>query len=125
MSTVFIDFPFSQNQKKRIAEEEVASRKKGLGMRLLPVSEEDTAAAARTKFSSKFERNRKDKRALIKAASIFTGSSGSSASGAKRLELEAKRRKIQAATASSLFVGGFKPSSWSQSAVSSGRHKRT
>ncbi|GFZ16153.1 coiled-coil protein [Actinidia rufa] len=114
-----------RNQKKRIAEEEVASRKKGLGMRLLPVSEEDTVAAARTKFSSKFERNRKDKRALIKAASIFPGSSGSSASGAKRLELEAKRRKIHAATASSLLVGGFKPSSWSQSAVSSGRHKRT
>ncbi|PSR88239.1 Coiled-coil domain-containing protein, partial [Actinidia chinensis var. chinensis] len=113
-----------RNQKKRVVEEEVASRKKGIGLRLLPVSEEDTAAAACMKFSSKFEKNRKDKRALIKAASIFPCSSGSYTSGAKRVELESKRRKIQAATASSLLVGVFKPSSWSQSAVSSGRHKR-
>ncbi|GFZ18463.1 coiled-coil protein [Actinidia rufa] len=124
MSNLSIDFPFSQNQKKRVVEEEVASRKKGLGLRLLPVSEEDSAAAACMKFSSKFEKNRKDKRALIKAASIFPCSSGSYTSGAKRVELESKRRKIQAATASSLLVGVFKPSSWSQSAVCSGRHKR-
>lgn len=113
-----------RNQKKRVAEEEVASRKRGLGVRLLPASEEDAAAAASVKFSSKFERNRKEKRALIKAASIFPGSSGPSTSNAKRMELESKRRKIKAAAASSLLVGGFKPSSWSQSAVSSGRQRR-
>ncbi|KAE9451045.1 hypothetical protein C3L33_17040, partial [Rhododendron williamsianum] len=66
----------------------------------------------------------KEKRALIKAASIFPGSSGPSTSNAKRMELESKRRKIKAAAASSLLVGGFKPSSWSQSAVSSGRQRR-
>lgn len=124
MSNVFINFPICQNQKKRVAEEEVASRKRGLGVRLLPASEEDAAAAASVKFSSKFERNRKEKRALIKAASIFPGSSGPSTSYAKRMELESKRRKIKAAAASSLLVGGFKPSSWSQSAVSSGRQRR-
>lgn len=113
-----------RNQKKRVAEEEIASRKKGIGVRLLPVSEEDAAAAASVKFSSKFERNRKEKRALIKAASIFPSSSGSSTSSAKRMELESKRRKIKAAAASSLLVGGFKPSSWSQSVVSSGRQRR-
>lgn len=113
-----------RNQKKRVAEEEVASRKRGLGVRLLPASEEDAAVAASVKFSSKFERNRKEKRALIKAASIFPGSSGPSTSNAKRMELESKRRKIKAAAASSLLVGGFKPSSWSQSAVSSGRQRK-
>ncbi|XP_058183494.1 uncharacterized protein LOC131301309 [Rhododendron vialii] len=113
-----------RNQKKRVAEEEVASRKRGLGVRLLPASEEDAAAAASVKFSSKFERNRKEKRALIKAASIFPGSSGLSTSNAKRMELESKRRKIKATAASSLLVGGFKPSSWSQSAVSSGRQRK-
>ncbi|KAL7001256.1 hypothetical protein U1Q18_002408, partial [Sarracenia purpurea var. burkii] len=114
-----------RNQKKRIAEEEVASRKKGLGVRLLPATVEDAATAARVKFSSKFERNRKEKRALINATSIFSGSLGSPTPGAKWVELESKRRKIKAATASNLLVGGFKPSSWSQGGVSSGRHKRT
>ncbi|KAA8532747.1 hypothetical protein F0562_032780 [Nyssa sinensis] len=112
-----------RNQKKRVAEEEVASRKIGLGVRLLPASEEDATTAARVRFSSNFERNRKEKRALIKAAAIFPGSSGSSMSSKKRMDLEAKRRKIKAATASNLLVGGFKPSSWSQSAVSSSRRR--
>ncbi|GMI99946.1 hypothetical protein like AT1G25682 [Hibiscus trionum] len=106
-----------RSQKKRVLEEESASRKMGLSIRLLPASEEDGAAAAGVKFSSKFERNRKDKRALIKSASIFPGSSGSSSSNKKRLELESKRRKICAAAASNLLTGGFKPSSWSQDAV--------
>ncbi|KAM7464381.1 hypothetical protein LguiA_032502 [Lonicera macranthoides] len=109
-----------RNQKKRIAEEEAASRKMGLSVRLLPASQEDAAAAASIKFASKFDRNREDKRALIKAASIFPGSSSST----RWVDLESKRRKIKAATASNLLVGGFKPSSWSQSAVSSSRHKR-
>lgn len=86
-------------QKKRVAEEEAASRKLGLGLRLLPASKEDAAAAARVKFlsSNKFEKNRKDKKVLINAASIF---SGSSVSNTKRLELEANRRKINTAAAS-------------------------
>ncbi|KAK4608734.1 hypothetical protein RGQ29_002219 [Quercus rubra] len=114
-----------RNQKKRVAEEEAASRKKGIGIRLLPPSEEDVSSAAHVKFSSKFYKNRKDKRALIKATSIFSGSSGSSMSNKRRLELESKRRKISAAAASSLLAGQFKPSSWSQSAVTSHRNRRT
>ncbi|KAL3510865.1 hypothetical protein ACH5RR_030266 [Cinchona calisaya] len=102
-----------RNQKKRVAEEEAASRKMGLGIRLLPASEEDTATARRIKFAQKFEKNRKDKRALINAASIFSGSSGSSSSK-RRVELESKRRKINATVATNLLVGGFKPSSWSK-----------
>jgi len=109
-----------RNQKKRVAEEEATAKKMGLGIRLLPASEEDAAAAKRVKFTSKFDRNRADKRALIKAGSIFPGSSSST----RWVELESKRRKIKAATASNLLVGGFKPSSWSQSAVSLSRPKR-
>lgn len=113
-----------RGQKKRVAEEEASSRKMGLGIRLLPTAEEDAATAAHVKFSSKFDKNRKDKRALINAASIFSGSSGRSMSNNKRLELESKRRKISAAAASNLLNGGFKPSSWSRGAVSASRHKQ-
>lgn len=112
----------SQGQKRRVAEEEAASKKKGLGIRLLPASKEDVAAAARVKFSSKFDNNRKDKRALIRAGSIFSGPSNSSLSN-KQLELESKRRKISAAAASNLLVGGFKPSSWSNSSNASSKQK--
>lgn len=111
-----------RSQKKRIAEEETASRKKGLGIRLLPSTEEDTASAAKVKFSSKFERNRKDKRALINAASIFS-SSRSASSDTSRLVLESKRRKIRAGATSKLLAGGFKPSSLSGNGISSSRHK--
>lgn len=114
-----------RSQKKRVAEEEAASRKMGLGIRLLPVAEEDVTAASRVKFASRFDKSRKDKRALINGASIFPGSSGTSASSKKSLELQSKRRKISAAAASNLLTGGFKPSSWSQNAVSSGRHNGT
>ncbi|GAB4840245.1 hypothetical protein Ancab_021010 [Ancistrocladus abbreviatus] len=110
-----------RNQKKRVAEEEIASSKLGIGIRLLPVSKEDAAAAARIKFSSKFERNRKDKRALISSASIFSNSSGSSMADEKRLELESKRRRIKAPAASNLLAGSYKPSSWTLSTVSSRR----
>ncbi|KAI4357870.1 hypothetical protein L6164_001792 [Bauhinia variegata] len=113
-----------RSQKKRVAEEEAASKKKGLGIRLLPATEQDAAAAAKVKFSSKFEKNRKDKRAMINAASIFPGLPGSSKSDNRRLELESKRRKICASAASNLLVGGFKPSSWSQGAASSSMPKR-
>ncbi|XP_042056977.1 coiled-coil domain-containing protein 130-like [Salvia splendens] len=105
-----------RNQKKRVAEEEASSRKSGFGLRLLPSSEEDARSAKRIKFATKFEKNRKDKRALIQAASIFSGST-SSASDKRRLELEAKRRKINAATASKLLAGGYKPSSWARDSL--------
>ncbi|KAF5755484.1 putative CWC16 protein [Helianthus annuus] len=75
-------------------------------------SEEDTAAAKCVKFS----KNRDEKRALIKSMSIF---SDSACLNSKRLELEAKRRRINAVT-SKLLAGGFKPSSWSKVA----RHKK-
>ncbi|CAN1314381.1 Probable splicing factor YJU2B [Linum perenne] len=109
-----------RGQKKRVAEEENAARKRGFGMRLLPSSAEDVAAAAKVKFSGKFERNRRDKRALINSASIFSESAGSSK---RHQELEAKRRKISAAAANNLLTGGFKPSSWSQSAPPLRRRK--
>ncbi|XP_008780942.1 coiled-coil domain-containing protein 130-like [Phoenix dactylifera] len=98
-----------RSHKKRVGEEEERARKLGLGIRLLPPSEEDLAGAAAVRFSSKFERNRREKRAAIKASSIFPESS-SSASGNKRLELESKRRRIKAAAASALLTGRVKPS---------------
>ncbi|XP_010521074.1 PREDICTED: coiled-coil domain-containing protein 130 [Tarenaya hassleriana] len=110
-----------RSQRKRIAEEEAASRKMGLGIRLLPKSEEDAAAASRVKFATKFDKNRKDKRALIHASSIFPESAYSSSSSKRRLELESKRRKISASAASNMLKGVFKPSSWSQSSSSSGK----
>ncbi|GAB2297079.1 hypothetical protein Dimus_031180 [Dionaea muscipula] len=112
-----------RSQKKRVAEEEVASRKKGLGIRLLPVSEEDAVTAARVKFHSKFESNRKEKRALIAAGSIFSCSS--SVPDKRRVALESKRRKINAAAVSNLLAGSYKPSSWMQSAISSSSRHRT
>ena len=114
-------FPFSQGQKKRVAEEETASRKRGLGIRLLPATEQDAATAKQVKFLTKFDKNRKDKRALSSSASIF--SSSSSMSDKRRLELESKRRKISATAASSLLSSGFKPSSWSQGTSPSSRQK--
>ncbi|GAB4828916.1 hypothetical protein Ancab_018577 [Ancistrocladus abbreviatus] len=113
-----------RNQKKRVAEEEIASKKLGIAMRLLPASEEDAAAAARVKFSSKFERNRKEKRALITSSSIFPNSSGSSVADKKQTELEFKRRRIKAATASNLLAGSYKPSSWTHNALSLSTHRK-
>ncbi|CAL0321262.1 unnamed protein product [Lupinus luteus] len=112
-----------RNQKKRVAEEEASSRKRGLGIRLLPNSEHDAATARKVKFSSKFDRNTKNKRALINASSIFPGLSDSPTSDKRRLELESKRRKISASKASTLLAGAYKPSSWSQSSISSSRQK--
>jgi coiled-coil domain-containing protein 130 len=85
----------------------------GLGVRLLPPSIEDTATAAAIKFSSKFEKNRRDKRAAIKASSIFPESLRTVSSS--RAELEAKRRKINAAAASKVLASQVKPSSWQTS----------
>lgn len=113
-----------QGQRKRVAEEEAASRKLGLGIRLLPKSEEDIKAASNVKFKTKFDKNRKDKRALIHASSIFPESSYStSSSNKKRMELEAKRRKISAASASSLLRGGFKASALSKTPSSASKSK--
>ncbi|KOM46275.1 hypothetical protein LR48_Vigan06g158100 [Vigna angularis] len=112
-----------RSQKKRVAEEENASKKIGLGIRLLPATEEDSATAKRVKFPTKFEKNRKDKRAVINAESIFSGVSSYSMSDKRKQELESKRRKICATSASSLLAGGFKPSSWSHAAMISGKKK--
>lgn len=114
-----------RDQKKRVAEEEASSRKAGFGIRLLPVSKEDATSASRVKFAKKFEKNRKEKRALIQSASIFSGSLSTSVSDKRRLELEAKRRKINASTASKLLVGGIKPSSWARSSVPSRKSIRS
>ncbi|KAG7940743.1 hypothetical protein I3843_16G002500 [Carya illinoinensis] len=93
-----------RNQKKRVAEEEAISRKRGLGIRLLPPSEEDASSAA-----SPCE----DKRALINAASIFFSSSGSCMSTKRHLGLESKRRKINAALLHMAYLlgDGYKRSS--------------
>uniref|UniRef100_A0A1D1Z9R1 Coiled-coil domain-containing protein 130 n=1 Tax=Anthurium amnicola TaxID=1678845 RepID=A0A1D1Z9R1_9ARAE len=107
-----------RDQKKRVAQEEEVSRRMGLGIRLLPASEEDSSSSAKVKFSSKFERNRKDKRAAIRASSIFAESSNS-VLGDKRLELESKRRRIKATAASSLLSGRVRPSSLLQKSSSS------
>ncbi|KAJ4788683.1 Coiled-coil domain-containing protein 130 [Rhynchospora pubera] len=114
-----------RSQKKRVSEEKDSARKMGLGVRLLPPSKEDAATAAAIRFSSKFEKNQRDKRAAIKASSIFPGSSGTASSS--RAELEAKRRKISAAAASVLLAGRVKPSSWrtSQGSRSAGKHSST
>ncbi|KAJ8471149.1 hypothetical protein OPV22_025492 [Ensete ventricosum] len=100
-----------RNQKRRVAEEEGVSRRMGLGIRLLPPSEEDAAVTAAIRFAPKFDRNRRDKRAAIMASSIFPDSS-TSASGSKRSELESKRRKIKATAASTSLAGRVKPLSW-------------
>lgn len=106
-----------RGQKKRVAEEEAAARKSGLGFRLLPACEEDAKMASRTRFALKFESNRKDKRALINASSIFSDSP-------QKMDLEAKRRKINAAGVSRLLVGGFKPSPWAMPPGSTSTRKR-
>ncbi|XP_042408247.1 coiled-coil domain-containing protein 130-like [Zingiber officinale] len=102
-----------RTQKRKVVEEEETSRKMGLGIRLLPPSKEDAASAAAVRFAPKFDKNSKDKRAAIKASSIFSESSTSTL-GNKRAELEAKRRKIKATAASALLAGRDKPLSWQQ-----------
>ncbi|GJN19707.1 hypothetical protein PR202_gb07009 [Eleusine coracana subsp. coracana] len=108
-----------RSQKKRVAEEKKSARKMGLGVRLLPPSAEDAAAAASVKFASKFEKSRKDKRAAIKAASIFPESSTSASKG--KLDLAMKRRNIKAGVATALMAGRVKPSSWQSTSTSSSR----
>ncbi|KQJ94465.1 hypothetical protein BRADI_3g10690v3 [Brachypodium distachyon] len=98
-----------RSQKKRVAEEKKSARKMGLGVRLLPPSAEDAAAAASVKFASKFEKSRKDKRAAIKASSIFPESPSSASKD--KLDLALKKRNIKAGAASMLMAGRVKPSS--------------
>ncbi|XP_074309558.1 uncharacterized protein LOC141644041 [Silene latifolia] len=112
-----------RGQKKRVVEEENAARRKGLAIRLLPPSAEDAATASHVKFATKFNENRKLKRALIATSSIFSGPAGASGNESRRLDLERKRRKIKAAAVSNLLTGGFKPSSWSQSSSASGKRR--
>ncbi|KAK9082053.1 hypothetical protein Syun_031452 [Stephania yunnanensis] len=72
--------------------------------------------AKHVKFSSKFDKNKKNKRVAIVSSSIFSGLSDSQMSTKKRLELESKRRRINAREASSLLTGKINPSSWSLAA---------
>lgn len=102
-----------RNQKKRVAEETAHARKRGLGIRLLPESKQDADMAANIRFAPKFDVNRKNKRAAIYSSSIFSNSSASKATD-KRLDLIAKRRKIDAVGAHTSLCGKFKPSSVSQ-----------
>ncbi|AQK46431.1 Nuclear protein-like [Zea mays] len=108
-----------RSQKKRVAEEKKSARKIGLGVRLLPPSAEDATAAASVKFASKFEKSRRDKRAAIKAASIFPESSSSASHGKPDLVL--KRRNIKAGAATALMAGRVKPSSWQSASSTSSR----
>ncbi|EFJ21786.1 hypothetical protein SELMODRAFT_176049 [Selaginella moellendorffii] len=103
-----------RDQKKRVALEEAHSKKLGIGIRLLPASEDDTQAAGSVRFAQKFDKNRRDKRAAIRATSIFaeSGAYGLPPAGSdQKLQLLAKRRKIQAAEAQSLLRGRIKASS--------------
>ena len=79
----------------------------GLNIRLLPAAEEDIAAASQVKFSAKFNKSRRDKRALINASSIFPRSSKFPMADKKVPGLESKRRKLSAATAC-ILAGGFR-----------------
>ncbi|XP_024525374.1 coiled-coil domain-containing protein 130 [Selaginella moellendorffii] len=103
-----------RDQKKRVALEEAHSKKLGIGIRLLPASEDDAQAAGSVRFAQKFDKNRRDKRAAIRATSIFSqsGAYGLPPAGSdQKLQLLAKRRKIQAAEAQSLLRGRIKASS--------------
>lgn len=115
-----------QEQKKRVAEETVEARKKGLGLRLLPAAKEDAEAAARVRFGvssgSGFDENRKKRRAAIRASSIFQAStSRKEATGGKgrvegsdekrrKAELLAKGKSIDAFGVSRLLTGNVKRS---------------
>ncbi|KAH7287053.1 hypothetical protein KP509_32G034800 [Ceratopteris richardii] len=110
-----------REQKQRVKSETDYSKKLGLSIRLLPPSKEDTDEASRTKFAHKFDVNRKNKRAAIIASSIFSEGLGkhdrSVGEFDQRLQLLAKRRKMDAAAVHSNLIGRVKP--LSKSAVSS------
>lgn len=110
-------------QKERVKSEVDYSKKLGLGIRLLPPSKEDAEAASKTRFSQKFDFNRKQKRAAINASSIFSNSSSRRTRPLEdvdhKLQLLAKRRKVDAAAVQSAVAGRVKP--LSGSVASAGR----
>lgn len=113
-----------REQKERVKAETDYSKKLGLGLRLLPPSKEDAEEASKTKFAHKFEANRKQKRATIFASSIFSQGSGKrnrpSGGSDEKLQLLAKRRKMDAAAVHSNLIGRVKP--LSGSVASGDRH---
>eukprot|EP00245_Coleochaete_scutata_P016007 TRINITY_DN732_c0_g1_i1.p1 TRINITY_DN732_c0_g1~~TRINITY_DN732_c0_g1_i1.p1 ORF type:complete len:352 (-),score=66.51 TRINITY_DN732_c0_g1_i1:229-1284(-) len=77
--------PFNRNRalradlrarKKRVAAEVEDAKRRGLGIRLLPVVQEDIETAANVKFVRKFDVNQRNKRAAINASSIFDPQGG-------------------------------------------------
>lgn len=72
-------------QKKRVADEEGESRSRGLAIRLLPGSEEDRREAALADFRPRFDDTRQDRRAAIRASSIFDGAIAQAPHGSGRL----------------------------------------
>jgi coiled-coil domain-containing protein 130 len=90
-----------------------------LAIRLLPPSKEDSEQAASIKFANKFGLNQRTKRADIQAASIFspeaskhsTNSSRSNPASVLRqkLDLLAKRRRVNAAGAKDILCSNVKP----------------
>ena len=95
------------------------AQKLGLAIRLLPPSKEDSERAASVKFANKFGLHQRTKRADIQAASIFSSeaskhstniSRSSSASVLRqKLDLLAKRRRVNAAGAKDLLCSKVKP----------------
>ncbi|MCO5575324.1 hypothetical protein L7F22_029124 [Adiantum nelumboides] len=102
-----------REQKKRVKAESDYSKKLGLGIRLLPPSKEDAEEASNTKFAHKFEANRQRKRAAIVASSIFSQGSHkrSHAVGdsSEKLQLLAKRRRMDVTAVHSNLIGRVKP----------------
>lgn len=100
-------------QKKRVAAEEVEAQKLGLGIRLLPPSKEDSERAASVKFANKFGLNQRAKRAEIQASSIFSSPASKNSSPAsalrQKLDLLAKRRRVNAAGAKDILCSKVKP----------------
>ncbi|GLJ09316.1 hypothetical protein SUGI_0106380 [Cryptomeria japonica] len=64
-----------RSQRKRVAVEIFFFKKRGLGIRLLRASSEDTHEATQIKFASQFEKNSNEKWAAIKASSLFVNDS--------------------------------------------------
>lgn len=106
-------------QKKRVAAEEVEAQKLGLAIRLLPPSKEDSDYAANVKFASNFGLNQRNKRAAIQATSIFSSETSKHSTNTSRpspasalrqkLDLLAKRRRVNAAGAKEILCSNVKP----------------
>lgn len=106
-----------------MAAEEEEARSKGLGIRLLPASAADAEQAASVKFAHHFDRNRRNRRAEIRASSIFSAGSVSqnradllqkvsrSSLPSDKLHLLAKKRRMDMLGVRDLLIGKVKPSS--------------